>query len=163
MSIRFNADEVFALAERIEQNGAAFYRKAAEIVPEEAKGLMYDLAAWEEQHRERFSALRRRLPAAGAESAVWDPEDEAAQYLEALADGAVFMAEEDPLASLGPAPSFRKILEAALQREKDSIAFYVGLQRLTPGELGGAEIDAIIREEMSHVSLLTKKLLAVIK
>ena len=31
MSYEFNADEVFEIAERIERNGARFYRRAAEL------------------------------------------------------------------------------------------------------------------------------------
>ena len=33
MGIRFSADEVFRMAERTEANGAAFYRRAAELRP----------------------------------------------------------------------------------------------------------------------------------
>ena len=32
MNYDFNADEIFEMAERLEKNGAAFYRNAAEAV-----------------------------------------------------------------------------------------------------------------------------------
>ncbi|MBF0205078.1 MAG: rubrerythrin, partial [Desulfamplus sp.] len=35
MAYNFNADEIFKVAIRIEENGAAFYRKAASLQKEE--------------------------------------------------------------------------------------------------------------------------------
>jgi len=42
--------------------------------------------------------------------------------------------------------------------EKDSIVFYVGIKEAIPPDWGKAKIDAIIREEMGHISLLDDKL-----
>jgi len=160
MSIRFNADEVFRIAERIEENGARFYRAAAKAVPEESAGMFYDLAAWEDQHLKTFAAMREKLSDAARGETAWDPDDEAAAYLQAVADGSVFDLGEEPLAAVGENPTIEDILRFALQREKDSITFYVGLQHLAPGRLGKDDIDRIIREEMSHVSLLTRRIAA---
>ena len=44
MSMPFNADEVFEMAEQIERNGGKFYRAAAKKFPEVSK-LLLNLAA----------------------------------------------------------------------------------------------------------------------
>ena len=44
--------------------------------------------------------------------------------------------------------------------EKDSIAFYLGMKDMVPDDLGKSNMDAIIREEMSHIQLLSEKLTA---
>jgi len=160
MSIFFNADEIFEIAERIEANGAAFYRAAAEKVDGDSREFLLDLAVWEDQHGEKFAGMRTRLADDAAEATAWDPDDEAVLYLQALADGGVFPADEDPMATLPAEPSIGEIMAVALQREKDSITFYVGMQHLVPERFGKDEIGAIIREEMSHVSLLTRRLAA---
>jgi len=163
MSIRFNADEIFEIAERIEANGAAFYRAAAEKVEGDSREFLLDLAVWEDQHQQKFAGMRTRLAGAAADAIAWDPNNEAALYLQALADGGVFPADEDPMAALPAEPAIGQILTVALQREKDSITFYVGMQHLVPARFGKDEISGILREEMSHVNLLTRRLAALKK
>jgi rubrerythrin len=53
------------------------------------------------------------------------------------------------------------ILKEAITAEKDSIVFYLGMKELVPETLGKKRIDAIIKEEMSHIKLLSKELVAV--
>ena len=46
MGIQFNADEIFEIAERIEQNGARFYRKAAgNTADDKSKKMLEQLAS----------------------------------------------------------------------------------------------------------------------
>ena len=44
--------------------------------------------------------------------------------------------------------------------ENDSIVFYLGMKDLVPEKAGKAKLDAIIREEMGHIRLLSKELAA---
>jgi rubrerythrin len=158
MSIVFNADEIFALAERIEENGEAFYRAAAKKVEGDFSGLLFELADWESRHRELFSSWREDLSESDREATAFDPLDESSLYLNAMADGFVFDPEEDPLAELGPEPGMDAILRAALQREKDAIAFFSGVREMVPERLGQDKIVNIIKEEMRHVTILNKQL-----
>ena len=48
---------------------------------------------------------------------------------------------------------------SAIQAEKDSIAFYLGMKDMVPEELGNNKIDSSIKEEMSHIRILSEKLL----
>ena len=85
-------------------------------------------------------------------STTFDPDDENILYLKALADIRVF-SEKKQIDN-----GFKSILSAAIQAEKDSIAFYLGMKELVPEKLGKSRIDHIIKEEMSHIKLLAGKL-----
>ncbi|MFA7426220.1 MAG: ferritin family protein [Desulfosarcinaceae bacterium] len=155
MKYDFSADDVFEMAEQLERNGAQFYRQAAAGVSgEEAKRLLNELAAMEDDHERTFAAMRAELAAGEKAETVFDPENEAAAYLRALADTKVFFEKKIDTSSL------REILKDAITAEKDSIVFYLGMREMVPQKLGKERLDAIIREEMGHVRLLSKHLVA---
>ena len=155
MSYDFNADDVFEMAEQIEKNGADFYRNAAAATAdEEPKRFLLDLAAMEDDHEKTFAAMRKRLSKADRSSTVFDPDNEATSYLKALADTRIFFEKEIDTASM------QAILKAAILAEKDSIVFYLGMKDLVPEGLGQSRLDDIIKEEMSHIKLLSRRLIA---
>lgn len=155
MSYDFNADDVFEMAEQIEKNGAVFYRDAANKVDDEAaKKFLLDLAVMEDEHYETFSSMRKELGGAEKAGTVFDPSGEAIGYLKALADTRVFFKKEIDTSSMG------EILKAAVLAEKDSIVFYLGMKDLVPEKMGTDKIDHIIKEEMSHINLLSRRLLS---
>jgi rubrerythrin len=154
----FNADEILAIAVKIERNAQAFYGRAAEAVSAEPiRALFRDLAKWEVSHERLFSAMRDKFAAQQAAAAVMDPDGEAAKYLQAIADGEIFAVEqtEADLATMGDDPA--NILATAIQREKDSVVFYLAMKEMVPASLGRGDIDKIIAEEMSHVRFLSAK------
>lgn len=158
MSYIFNADEVFEVAEQIERNGANFYRTASEnIADADQKDLLIHLAEMEDEHEKIFKKLRAELVENEKKVTTFDPEGEAASYLRALADTRVFYKKEMNFTSL------KEILKDALTAEKDSIVFYLGIKKYISVKLGKQEIDKIINEEMSHIRLLSKELLALTK
>jgi len=155
MRYDFNADEIFEMAEQMERNGAAFYRGAAEGIDDpEAKKLLLDLAAMEDEHEITFQALRRELAEPMKKSTVFDPEGESAMYLRALVDTKVFFEKNIDKGSM------REILKEAITAEKDSIVFYLGMKDTVPEKLGKEKIDAIIREEMGHIRTLSRELVS---
>jgi rubrerythrin len=111
-----------------------------------------ELARMEDQHEKTFAGLRAGLTAEEKKPGAFDPEDETALYLKALADRRVFHQKTIDMTSL------EQVLKAAMAAEKDSIAFYVGMRELVPGDLGKAKVRAIIKEEMSHMVILAGKL-----
>jgi rubrerythrin len=150
----FSADDIFAMAEQMELNGEEFYRKAAESVSDQAnKELLTRLADMEVTHGKVFKAIRSGLSVKEKETNVFDPQGEAALYLRALADTRVFFEKEMDVSSL------EKIFKAALEAEKDAIVFYLGMKDSVPDNLGGNKIDLIIKEEMTHVRLISNELL----
>ena len=155
MSYDFNAEEIFRMAEQIERNGAKFYREAAANVTDlKAKGLLLGLAGMEDEHEKTFHAMRTELTEKEKETTVFDPEGEVVQYLNALADVRVFFEKEIDLTSM------KDILKAAIAAEKDSIVFYLGMKDAVPGDRGKQKIEAIIKEEMQHIRILSKELIA---
>lgn len=158
MSITFNADEVLRMAVEIEQNGAAFYRKAAELKKDDAStDFLVELAEMEDDHEKTFESMRSSLTEDEKGGNTYDPYDEAALYLEAMAD--THGGEGSPSAadSLTGDESLDDILQTALGLEKKSILFYLGLKEMVPEKLGTGRIDDIIQEERKHVATLSKK------
>jgi rubrerythrin len=153
MSYDFNADDVFEMAEQLERNGGKFYRTAAEATSDPAnKEFLLELAAMEDQHEKTFIAMRAELSEKEKKSTVFDPEGEAALYLRALADTRVFFEKEIDVGSM------KNILKSAITAEKDSIVFYLGMKEAVPEDFGKDRLDHIIKEEMGHIKLLSRKL-----
>jgi len=153
MSYDFNIDEILAMAEKIEENGAAFYRKAATGVSGSSnRDLLLGLADMEDQHRNTFTDLRAKISENEKVPTAFDPNNESALYLNALADIRVFFKKEIDVTSM------KEILKEAIVAEKDSIVFYIGMKDLVSEKLGKDKIDTIIKEEMSHIKILGNKL-----
>jgi rubrerythrin len=153
MANEFNAKDIFELAVKIEQNGAEFYRNAAALMTDENhKAFLLELAEMEDQHEQTFAAMQKQLSEQETFSSTFDPDDENTLYLKALADTRVFSDKQQP------GNSFKDILNCAVQAEKDSIVFYLGMKELVPPELGQSKIDDIIKEEMGHIRLLASRL-----
>jgi rubrerythrin len=108
----------------------------------------------EDAHEKTFAFLRSNLSEKGKAATIFDPQHESALYLRALADTKVFFEKEIDLSSM------REILKAAILAEKDSIVFYLGMKDLVPDKLGKDELDKIIKEEMGHIRILSKELMA---
>ena len=156
MGVTFNADEILEMSVQIERNGETFYRKAAEIVPEDASQVFLDLAEMEVGHIKVFSDMKDALGAKDREPTVFDPDDVSALYLQAMADGNVFDMKKGPADQLTGNESVQDVLRMGLQAEKNAIVFYVGLKNMVSVALGKDKVEAIIKEEMSHISLLNK-------
>ena len=161
MSFEFNADEILEMAEKIERNGARFYRKAAELVKDAAVSkLLQDLAIWEDGHERIFASMRADLAHQEREPIVFDPEHESSMYLRAMADGHVFDARVDPADTLTGKESAEDILRMAIGKEKDSIVFYTGLKEMFSQTAGRERIEEIIKEEMGHIGFLNREIAA---
>lgn len=159
MSILFNAGEIFDIAIQIERNGAAFYRAAAEVVSEPtARAELLELAKMEDGHEVIFGTLKKQITEAPEPPEWSEDEKEAALYLESFASGNVFDMTIPVSLQLSEKTALREILESALQRERDSIAFFAGIQTLVPVAQGAEKISTIILQEMGHVTLIGKRL-----
>jgi rubrerythrin len=154
MGIDFNADEVFEVAEQIERNGADFYRDVADRVSEEKKkNLLLNLARMEDEHEKIFKKLRAQLSLDEKIQNTFDPNGESESYLHALASTRIFYKKKVDISS------YEEILKSAITAEKDSIVFYLGMKEVVPTEEGKCKMDDIIKEEMSHIKLLSKELI----
>ena len=157
MTRTYNIDEIFEMAEQIEHSGVAFYRRAAErSMDEERKQKLLDLAEMELSHERSFAAIRTEQENAPTS---FDPDGEGARYLDAIVAGRVFDLRADHAKDLS-GKTVEEILKIAIDLEKDSIVFYLGLRDLVSESLGKERVEAIIAEEMSHITLLSDELAA---
>jgi len=158
MAYDFNANEVFIMAEQMERNGAKFYRDAAKTISDpDSREFLDGLAAMEDQHEKTFIKMKAELTEREKQETVFDPSGEGILYLHALADTRVFFEKEIDLSTL------EGILKSAIEAEKDSIIFYLGMKAAVPENLGKNRLENIIQEEMGHVRLLASKLVALKK
>jgi rubrerythrin len=161
MSIHFNADEVFEMAEEIEKNGAKFYRKAAQgAINSRTRDLLLDLAGEEDEHQKTFASMRATLPDKERGWEIYDPEGQTAMYLRAMAQGQVFDVQADPSGRLTGEETEEEILQTAVGLEKDSVVFYLRIQWIVPEKLGKDKILGIIKEESDHLLKLNNELAA---
>lgn len=115
--------------------------------------MLLNLAAMEDEHEKTFKSIRAELSEKEKVVTVFDPQGEAALYLRALADTRVFFEKDIDVTSM------REILKSAIEAEKDSIVFYLGMKDAVSENLGKDRIDGIIKEEMGHIKLLSKELI----
>jgi rubrerythrin len=164
MSFKFNPDEIFEMAEQIERNGADFYRKAASGSRDSGeKSFLEGLATMEEDHEKLFHEMRSGLEEADRSSYTFDPDGQAQLYLQAFADRHVFDTRVKPAEVLTGRETTEDILRTAIGLEKDSIVFYLGIKDAMANPKGKERVQAIVQEEMKHVSTLSKKLREAIK
>lgn len=159
MTITFNANEIFEMAEEIERNGARFYRKAAQNASDDqAKQMLLDMADMEDGHLKTFQNMREELSNHEKEPTVFDPDNEAVLYLQAMADSRGYEGKKSPDEELSGNETTKEILEIALNSEKESVVFYFGLKNLVPQKAGRDKVEAVIIEELSHITTLLNQL-----
>ena len=158
MGITFNADEIFAMAVEIERNGAKFYRTAAASASDEKiKQTLLNFASMEDAHEAVFASMQDQLKQESAK-VVYDPDGVAEAYLQAIADSRGWEGKGTPDEELSGDETIEEVIKSALRAEKESVAFYAGLKEIVPSEEGKLQVEAIIREEMTHVAQLTNML-----
>lgn len=159
MSITFSADEIFEMAENLERDAAEFYRQAAEgAADKKTKQMFLDLAKMEDKHLVTFQEMRKELGAEEREKMVFDPDDEAAMYLQTMARGHGWEGRKSLTENLTGKEILEDILKIALKAEHNSVAFYSGLKELVPPRAGRDKVEAIIREELGHIAILNEQL-----
>jgi rubrerythrin len=151
-----NVREVLEIAVTMESDGMAFYKKAAAVIKDKTvSGLLLELAAWEKKHLELFSGMKDEI--LRLTDAIVDPDEQAELYLQAFVTGAVFDANANPLEYIKSDSRAQDVFKIAISLEKDAICYYLGIKQLLGG-MAKEKVDAIIKEEMSHVRILTDEL-----
>jgi rubrerythrin len=156
MSYDFNAEEVFEMAIQIEANGAAFYRKAAELQDDKSdKNFLETIASMEDRHKIGFEKMKAQVSDLEKSQTVFDPNEELYLYLKAMADSHGGEGNPEATNQLTGDETMAQIIETAIGLEKESILFYIGLKDIVPPKMGRAKIDEIIEEEKKHVAQLS--------
>jgi rubrerythrin len=150
----FTARDVLSFAVRIEENGAAFYRKAAGLMKsnEAAKRLFEKLEVDEGQHREIFSRILSSI-SQGPVSESYP--GEYAAYLKHYVDNALIFKEEKLAQEVSGIRDLAGFIAFAMERELDSILYYQEIKGLV-AKNDHALLDRIIAEERRHVVQLAE-------
>ena len=161
MAITFNADEIFEMAEEMERNGAMFYREAAEKASDKKiKQLFLDMAVMEDSHLWTFKQMREELSDPQEQQGVFEPDDEAVLYLRAMADAQGTEGKKSRSEKLTGNETTEEVLRIAVTAEKESVVFYSGLKNAMSNPSGKDKVDAIIKEELRHITSLVEHLSA---
>jgi rubrerythrin len=105
-----------------------------------------------------FSDKRAELTGPDTEMLTYDPDDQGALYLQAMADAHGTEGRISVAQPLTGKESLEEIIEIALKSEKNSICFYLGIKDLVPSDSSKEQVSKIIKEEMGHIVVLQKKL-----
>jgi rubrerythrin len=142
----FKAGEIIQVALRIEENGEKLYRHARGLAEDpKLKDLFGFLAGEEAKHKKTFAEMASGLEA-------YEPPEsypgEYLAYLRAYADNLVFPADqmEEELEDMYDVD---EAVEFALQREVESILYYIEARGLVPKAQADA-LDEIVAEERRH-------------
>jgi rubrerythrin len=159
MDDELNAYEIIEIAEKIERNGAKFYRRAAVVCNDpELSTFFVELAQWESRHIDIFRRMKGQLAEHNWEKGHIAPGRIESMNARTMAGLAVFGIHPDPADELTGHESKKDILRLAIGKEKDSIVYYEGLKDFVPREADKEVIDEVIQEEMKHVRILTQSL-----
>lgn len=154
----FSADEVYQMAQEMERNGMAYYSKAADVFSDpEQKKMFQDLVKMEEKHLEDFTAMRDQFHDDNDDMVI-DIDNQSGMYLAAITDGTVFDVKEDPTEFIKPDSDIVTILKKAIELEKNSIIFYIGLKDSVPTKSGKEKVEAIIQQEIGHIAKISDKI-----
>jgi rubrerythrin len=157
MTVSLNAIEVFEIAQQIEHNGAKFYRKAAKLFKEsDIYNKFLELADWEGRHEQVFKKMGEKLVDSTHKKNIELEKKEFDPNL--MACLAVFGTISDPLYKLKSITNITEVLKTAIEKEKDSIAFYEGLKDFVKDSDDQNKVDSIIEEESHHIKILNQAL-----
>lgn len=160
MKLYFNADEVFEMSEEIERQGAAFYKKASGIFADpDTKKMLEILSNMEIAHEKLFKKMRSEILSDAFKG--YDPDEMATAYIRAFTEGKVFSKTSNMSALVSNESTLSEIFKMAIEAEKNSILFYLGIKNAIPETMAKDAIDNIIREEMKHIVILSEKLDAI--
>jgi rubrerythrin len=152
----FNSGEVFQAAIKIEENGLNFYTKARQAVSDpDIAGLFASLANEEVAHKRYFEELLSEMDEELKRPTVGDPDQELDTYIRALADQHVFGPGVKSAGAPANLATVEDALKLAIQFEKDSVVFYLGMQEATCEGKAREVVGLLVKEELSHVRRLS--------
>ena len=150
MSLSLDAGDVFKMAVRIETQAAEFFAALARSVESPViRKTLLELAGMEADHEKTFQGMAE-LAAKGK-----PPLGKQAQRYARM----VAMMGVDVLGELSQSftggESVEQVLAEAIEFEKTTIVFFLGMREMVADKVERAHIDAIIKEELGHILKLS--------
>jgi rubrerythrin len=158
MGIDFNICEIFDIAKELEKNRAVFFRSAAKkFTDKKISDTLLELADREQKNANNFARTKEGFTQAECPLTVYDPDNAEYLYLKAMAQDHV--CSPGSCKVLNGSESLRDVLQMAIGMEKEAVVFYTGLKDFV-AEGSQKNVDFIIKEKMTHIAALNKKLSA---
>jgi rubrerythrin len=66
--------------------------------------------------------------------------------------------KSDPINQLANLDTPDEVIKTAMGLERDSIVFYTGLKESVSRKAGKDKVEAIIKEEINHIAILSQKM-----
>ena len=153
MEIFLQAADVLNFAVRIEEDGEAFYRKAAVEAKEGAiKKLFVRLADEEVKHKKVFHDMLSKIDEYRPTESYGG---EYMAYLRDYLDGKIVFTKEAEKNRLSVGNDALSAIDFAIQRELDSVLYYQELRQFIMERQRGI-VDDVIAEERKHFALLAE-------
>jgi rubrerythrin len=159
MEQKLNAYQVLNLAQSIEENAVGFYEQTAELYKSDEIGAMLSkLAEMEREHKRKYAAMQASLGNLHEQQSDDNFLNNMDLYLKAVFDSQSLEGSHFAGVLLRGDENREEILMIAMDLEKETILFYLGLRDLVPGEKDKQTVDSIIDEEKSHIVVLAGEL-----
>jgi rubrerythrin len=147
----FSVREILDLAVQLERNGERFYREAMKRFLDPTLLRLLQWTAEEEvKHAEWFSKRKELLGQGEGDL----KEIESTLLVEILGDQTFSLKETD----FSTIHDVRKMIEVAVEFEKDTILFYEFIQSLGEDKETSGELEEILEEERRHIQNLEQYL-----
>ena len=145
---QYSVREVIEQAVQTEKLGYQFYTAMASKFEDESslKELFETLASKEIEHEKTFMGLMEKITDESLEN--WD---EASQYLRAIVESEFFLGKNKALPSLDHLKSAGDAVHFAMEFEKETILYFLGLKDSVKDRI----VEQIIDEEKSHIRWLS--------
>ncbi len=147
MGTDFKASEIFEIAIQVEKHGEKFYRHAATICDDKKIKEMFEFLASEEvKHRKTIDGMLSKIE-------HYEPPEkypgEYCKYLTAYAENQVFSDKEFD-EKMKEIDTVADAIEFAIEKEIQSILYYLEMRNLVPEGPQRKEIDRLVEEERRH-------------
>jgi len=154
METKFNVFEILQIAEQVEHNEAKFYLRTAELFDDpQHRNILYKLANWRAKHEKVLAARRKDFSEKTGEFGTFDPDNYILSNPKVMAGLAAFAAKPDAMGITGREGK-KEILQDAIARSKQAIAFYHGLKDFAKDPTSRDAVEQIIEEERHHIEML---------
>lgn len=153
--------DLFEIAEQVENQGAELYTKLSQASPDAStREALRTLATMELDHRHVFSGMKVNLTAGQEAREVPDSVIGAVKFWKYASQSRFLDVESELARQFTGRETKGEAFRKAINFERDTIVFYVGLRDMFQNPSDRETIDQIIREELGHIIWLMGTLLS---
>jgi rubrerythrin len=159
METKFSVFEILEIAEHVEQRGATFYMKTAELFEDtQIRNLYFQLANWKAKQKKVWSQRRKEFSQSTGEFGTFDPDDYVLSNPEVMAGLTWFGTRTGSVKKLHGHETREEILHDVINREKAVVTFYQGLKGFARDPATEQAVDELIAQESQYIRTLTQEI-----